>query len=99
MIQAQAQDVDKIQELQRVIDLQQKQLDSQKQVLEDLQQQLHTLAKQVEAKKQAAIAVIHPKETAKVPKAPQRIVHLPEADRFDSEHPAGSNARMDDSKT
>ncbi|HTT18091.1 MAG TPA: hypothetical protein VMG82_04045 [Candidatus Sulfotelmatobacter sp.] len=84
MIQAQAQDVDKIQELQRVIDLQQKQLDSQKQVLEDLQQQLHSLAKQVEAK---------------VPKAPQRIVHLPEADRFDSEHPAGSNARMDDSKT
>ena len=96
-----AQDAGKVQELQRVIEAQQKQLesqqqqlDAQRQLLQELQTQIKSLAK--DADKEEVIVSdekVPDKQLAEAVKDPERErPGLSEADKYDRDSPAGSNA-------
>lgn len=93
-----AQDAGRVQELQQVIeaqqkqlDAQQKQLDAQRHLLQELQKQLQPLVKDAGGKETPAI-VQKPGVLPEPAKArPQGVVGLSEADKRDRESPTGSN--------
>jgi hypothetical protein len=62
-----AQDADKVQELQRVIEAQQKQLDEQRQLLQELQTQIQSMAAEKEIAVQAPVAAEDKKTTVQSP--------------------------------
>jgi hypothetical protein len=114
-IPAFGQDAGKVQELQRVIDAQQKQLeaqqkqlDSQRQLLQELQSQIKSLAQDTDIEEDAdkeEVTVTAEKPPAKSPadsiKArPQRRAELSQMDKFDRDSPTGSNVTyFDPTKT
>lgn len=103
-IPAQAQDVQKAQELQQVIDAQQRQLedqqqqlDAQRELLLNLQKQMESLVKDSDAKG----TVVAEKPPAEPPVdsnkvTPSKKVALSQMDKHDREHPSGTNARIGD---
>jgi hypothetical protein len=107
-IPAQAQDAQKVQELQHVIDAQQRQLenqqqqlDAQRQLLQNLQKQMESLAKDKDTKGTVVAEkppAEQPMDFTKVP--PPKKVALSQMDKYDREHPSGTNVRIGDhSKT
>ena len=107
-ISAQAQDIEKSQELQRIIEAQQrqleaqqKQLDEQRQLLNELQAQIKLLAKDEDKE---GVAVTAEKSPAKPPadsvkSRPQRRAWISNQDRHDLESPTGSNVSYYEPRT